>query len=198
MSTGRKEGGKSKQDLIPGLWDCQGFGGDHKFLLLSKGWIHFSNLSFVCVHSPGKGTKSGTKSIQLRGLNPSQRDDGTWANTGRISKLLENSWRFLLAAIPWRQLLQDLWPPPGSFFCSCFIPVTGSGEVTLLMFSPSRQRGALEQIPNAQHCLGKGREIPQGTLLRLQKLEKDSDPIPALLIPSGFSHPAAPPALWDV
>lgn len=30
------------------------------------------------------------------------------------------------------------------------------------------------------------------------KVEKDSDPIPALLVPSGFSCPAAPPALWDL
>lgn len=59
VNKGRKEE-KSKQGPIPGFWDCQGFGGDHEFLPHSKGWIHLSKLSFVCVHSLGRGIKSGT------------------------------------------------------------------------------------------------------------------------------------------
>lgn len=117
------------QDPIPGLWDCQGFGGDHKFLPHSKGWIHFSNHSFECVHSLGRGIESGTKSIQARGLTPSQGEDGTWTNTGRISKHLANPWRSLLAAIPWRQLLQDLCGPRQALFSApVLFPLRGVGE----------------------------------------------------------------------
>lgn len=65
------------------------------------------------------------------------------------------------------------------------------------MFSPSLQRRALEQTLNAQHCLGKGREIPQGTPLRLKRTQIPSQlcwfpqdfPVLQHLQPSGIYSP---------
>lgn len=103
MSEGRKEENPSKIQF-QGFGTARALEGITSSSLTAKAGSTFPTIHFVCVHSPGKGIKSGSESTQPQGLNPPQREGGTWKILGDFCSLPFHGGGFCKASGPHQKL----------------------------------------------------------------------------------------------